>query len=73
MTARLENIELCHFRTCRQVVRHKQGPVTGNVRLAHIDERFAEIRLCLLCFIAYRNRYEMNGWRIVEQEKMPEI
>lgn len=72
MTARLFDIELCHHPDCRQAVRHKRGPITGNVKLAHIDERYTPIRLCLLCFLSYRRKYEMDGWRMIEQEKLME-
>lgn len=69
MTDRLSDIELCADPDCRQAVRHSGGPFTGNVQLRHIDERKGKIRLCLLCFLAYRVKYEQEGWRFDNQEK----
>lgn len=68
MTAILQNLELCA--ECKQPIRHRLGPICANAAMQHIDPRQTPIRLCLGDFFAYRRKYEAEGWRFVEQEKL---
>lgn len=54
---------ICHTR----VVQAGKKVITGNVLMRRANE---EMRLCLLCYFAYRLGYETAGWAFVEQFKV---
>jgi len=49
------------------VVQAGKKVITGNVLRRRADQ---EMRLCLLCYFAYRTGYETAGWVFVEQFKV---
>ena len=68
MTARLKDIVLCAH--CKQAVRHSRGVVIDNIIMVHRkDGRFGPIRLCELDYLAYRRRYEDQGFEYFETNR----
>ncbi len=69
-TTQFQGVALCAEPFCEaitDVINTKKGAVIDNVLMQRGGE---EIRLCLLCFLSFRQRYEAAGFKYIQTDKV---